>query len=41
VRDINLFQLALGLVPLWKVAAAAFAAGKMRIDVEIDLNGRQ
>jgi transposase len=36
MRDIDLFQLALGLVPPWMVAAAHFDAEKKRLDIEID-----
>src|SRR5262252_3651189 len=36
MRDIDLFQLALGLVPPWMVAAAKFDAGEKRLDIEID-----
>jgi transposase len=36
MRDIDLFQLALGLVPPWMVAAANFDAEKKRLDIEID-----
>ena len=36
MRDIDLFQLALGLVPPWMVAAAKFDAQKKRLDLEID-----
>ncbi len=36
MRDIDLFQLALGLVPPWMVAAADFDAEKKRLDIEID-----
>ena len=36
MRDIDLFQLALGLVPPWMVAAANFDAGEKRLDIEID-----
>ena len=36
MRDIDLFQLALGLVPPWMVAAANFEAEKKRLDIEID-----
>jgi transposase len=36
MRDIDLFQLALGLVPPWMVADARFDAEKKRLDIEID-----
>jgi transposase len=36
MRDIDLLQLALGLVPPWMVAAADFEAEKKRLDIEID-----
>jgi transposase len=36
LRDIDLFQLALGLVPPWMVADAKFEAEKKRLDLEID-----
>jgi transposase len=36
MRDIDLFQLALGLVPPWTVASADFDADKKRLDIEID-----
>ena len=36
MRDIDLFQLALGLVPPWMVADANFDADKRRLDIEID-----
>ena len=36
MRDIDLFQLALGLVPPWMVAAADFDAKNRRLDIEID-----
>jgi len=36
MRDIDLFQLALGLVPPWMVAAANFDAKQRRLDIEID-----
>jgi len=36
MRDINLFQLALGLVPPWMVSDAKFDADKKRLDIEID-----
>jgi transposase len=36
MRDIDLFQLALGLVPPWVVADAKFDADKKRLDIEID-----
>jgi len=36
MRDIDLFQLALGLVPPWMVADAKFDADKKRLDIEID-----
>jgi len=36
MRDVNLFQLALGLVPPWMVKAANFDADKKRLDIEID-----
>ena len=36
MRDIDLFQLALGLVPPWMVADANFDAEKKRLDIEID-----
>jgi transposase len=36
MRDIDLFQLALGLVPPWVVADAKFDAEKKRLDIEID-----
>jgi transposase len=36
MRDIDLVQLALGLVPPWMVAAANFDAEKKRLDIEID-----
>jgi transposase len=36
MRDIDLFQLALGLVPPWMVADAKFDADNKRLDIEID-----
>ena len=36
MRDIDLFQLALGLVPPWMVADAKFDADKKRLDINID-----
>ena len=36
MRDTDLFQLALGLVPPWMVKACAFDADKKRLDIEID-----
>jgi transposase len=36
MRDTDLFQLALGLVPPWMVKAANFDAEKKRLDLEID-----
>jgi len=36
MRDIDLFQLALGLVPPWMVSDARFDAEKKRLDIEID-----
>ncbi len=36
MRDIDLFQLALGLVPPWMVTAADFDAERKRLDIEID-----
>jgi transposase len=36
MRDIDLFQLALGLVPPWMMADAKFDAEKNRLDIEID-----
>jgi transposase len=36
MRDIDLFQLALGLVPPWMVADAKFDAKNKRLDIEID-----
>ena len=36
MRDTDLFQLALGLVPPWLVKAAKFDADKKRLDLEID-----
>jgi transposase len=36
MRDTDLFQLALGLVPPWMVKACAFDADKRRLDIEID-----
>jgi transposase len=36
MRDIDLFQLALGLVPPWMVSDAKFDADKKRLDIEID-----
>ena len=36
MRDTDLFQLALGLVPPWMVRAAKFDAGEKRLDIEID-----
>ena len=41
MRDIDLFQLALGLVPPWMVASANFDAEKKRLDIEIDFNDRK
>ena len=35
-RDIDLFQLAFGLVPPWMVVDAKFDANKKRFDIEID-----
>ena len=36
MRDTDLFQLALGLVPPWMVKACNFDAAKKRLDIEID-----
>ena len=36
MRDTDLFQLALGLVPPWMVKACTFDAPKKRLDIEID-----
>jgi transposase len=36
MRDTDLLQLALGLVPPWMVAAADFDADRRRLDIEID-----
>jgi len=36
MRDVDLFQLALGLVPPWMVKACNFDATKKRLDLEID-----
>jgi transposase len=36
MRDTDLFQLALGLVPPWMVTSADFDAEKRRLDIEID-----
>ena len=36
MRDTDLFQLALGLVPPWMVKACAFDAEARRLDIEID-----
>ena len=36
MRDIDLFQLALGLVPPWMVVDAKFDVDKKRLDIEID-----
>ena len=36
MRDIDLFQLALGLVPPWIVVEAKFDVDKKRLDIEID-----
>jgi transposase len=36
MRDTDLMQLALGLVPPWQVKACAFDADKRRLDIEID-----
>jgi transposase len=36
MRDTDLFQLALGLVPPWMVKAVSFDADKRRLDLEID-----
>jgi len=36
MRDTDLMQLALGLIPPWLVKACAFDAEKRRLDIEID-----
>ena len=36
MRDTDLMQLALGLIPPWMVKACAFDAAKHRLDIEID-----
>ena len=36
MRDTDLFQLALGLVPPWQVKACAFDVAQKRLDIEID-----
>ena len=36
MRDVDLFQLALGLVPPWMVKGCQFDAAKKRLDIEID-----
>lgn len=38
MRDTDLFQLALGLVPPWLVKAANFDAERKRLDIEIDFS---
>jgi transposase len=38
MRDIDLFQLALGLVPPWMVADANFDAEKKRLDIDIEID---
>ncbi len=38
MRDTDLFQLALGLVPPWMVKAVKFDADKKRLDLEIDFS---
>jgi transposase len=38
MRDTDLFQLALGLVPPWLVKACQFDADKKRLDIEIDFS---
>ena len=38
MRDTKLFQLALGLMPPWMVAAAKFDAEARRLDIEIDFS---
>ena len=36
MRDTDLFQMALGLVPPWWVKDCRFDAGAKRLDIEID-----
>ena len=36
MRDTDLLQLALGIMPPWLVEAATFDAEKRRLDIEID-----
>src|SRR5258707_8939373 len=36
MRDTDLMQLALGLIPPWMVKACAFDAERRRLDIEID-----
>ena len=36
MRDTDLMQLALGLIPPWMVKACAFDAAARRLDIEID-----
>ena len=38
MRDTDLFQLALGLVPPWLVKEARFDVDKKRLDLEIDFS---
>ena len=38
MRDVDLFQLALGLVPPWMVKVCQFDAAKKRLDIEIDFH---
>jgi len=40
MRDTDLLQLALGLVPPWLVARSRFDAGAQRLDIDIDFAKR-
>jgi hypothetical protein len=39
MRDIDLFQMALGLTPPWQVSDAEFNLKKKRLDIRIDFPG--
>lgn len=36
MRDIDLFQMALGLTPPWQVSASEFDVNKKRLDIHLD-----
>ena len=36
MKDIDLFQMALGLTPPWKVSSPDFDVSKKRLDIQLD-----